>query len=242
MTTLYSASRFQYGAETGDLKTTYGRYLRKLEKYHAGKGTLLEIGCGNGYLLEQALNDNYRVVVGVEPSREAVAAAAPQVKNRIVCDIMRPGLFEENQFDVVCMFQVLDHIAEPVPLLDECRKVLKPGGLVLAINHNIEAISARVLGPRSPILDIEHTFLFSRSTMRKLFESRGFLVEETGPVLNTYTLNYLLRLAPLPMPVKESVLRATHRLGVDSIRTTLPLGNLYLIGRVPRDYHITPRA
>jgi SAM-dependent methyltransferase len=159
---LYAQSTFDYGDEVDNLKLTYGYYLSKLNKYDVQKRTLLEIGCGNGFFLEEGLKQGYVNVLGVEPSADAVARANSKVRSQIICDMMRPGLFGRGQFDVICMFQVLDHIADPAGLLAECYHVLKPGGLILCINHNIEAISARLLRNRSPIVDISILFYIVR--------------------------------------------------------------------------------
>jgi SAM-dependent methyltransferase len=97
---LYQQSSFTYTDEVADLKRTYGRYLAELEKYGTRKGALLEIGCGNGFFLQQALAQGYRAVRGVEPSQAAVSQAAPEVRGAIVCDLMRPGLFTAHGFRV----------------------------------------------------------------------------------------------------------------------------------------------
>ena len=124
---LYHQSAFSYGAETDNLKATYGRYLKKTERYGARKGALLEIGCGNGFFLEEALRLGYESVAGVEPSALAVAEANDRIRPRLIMDVMRPGLFAEGQFDVICAFQVFDHLPDPAAVLDECRRALKPG-------------------------------------------------------------------------------------------------------------------
>ena len=195
---LYSDSRLNYGTESANLRRTYGRCLARLKRHGAAAGRLLEIGCGHGFLLEEALAQGYGSVQGVEPSRDAVAKAAAHVRPHIVCDVFRRDLFPEASFDAVCMFQVFDHVPDPGGLLDECLRVLRGGGLVLALNHNIEAWSARLLGRRSPIIDVEHTFLYSPRTMRRLFERHGFEVLEVRPVWNRYALEYLAQLVPLP--------------------------------------------
>src|SRR3989442_339487 len=171
---LYRKSTFDYGAQVENLRITYGRYLAKLPK----PGALLEIGCGNGFMLQEALEQGYTSVTGVEPSADAVARADPSIRGKIVCDIMRPGLFAPNSFDAIAMFQTFDHIPDPNALLDECISVLKPGGVLLCVHHNVEAASAKLLGERSPIIDVEHPFLYSPPTMTRIASDHGFPVVE----------------------------------------------------------------
>src|SRR5512139_1455130 len=91
---LYAGSTFTYQSEVTDLCHTYGGYLRRLEKLGARRGSLLEVGCGNGFFLEEGLAQRYSSVSGVEPSRQAVALASERIRPFIRCDVMRPGLFE----------------------------------------------------------------------------------------------------------------------------------------------------
>ena len=230
---LYEQSTFDYVEEVANLQLTYGRYLAKLDGYGARKGSLLEIGCGNGFFLEEALRQGYEEVHGVEPSTEAVARASEKVGPNIRCSMMRPGLFEADQFDVVCMFQVFDHIPDPEALLDECFRVMKPGGLILGLNHNVEAVSARLLGERSPIIDVEHMYLYSPKTMGHILTEHGFRVKEAGSVTNDYTVNYLARLLPLPSLLKSGVMSLFGKTAIGRIQLRVPLGNLYIVAQKP---------
>ena len=231
---LYHQSTFNYTDEVADLKRTYGRYLAMLDDYGARKGALLEIGCGNGFFLQQALAQGYRSVRGVEPSQAAVSQAAPEVRDSIVCDLMRPGLFGPAEFDVICLFQVFDHVPDPAALLDACFAALRPGGLVLCLNHNVAAVSARLLGERSPIVDIEHTYLYSPATMTRIFTAHGFRVRKVGSVRNQYSLRYLVRLLPLPAGLKGAALGWLQRHSVGRLRLRVPLGNLFLVAQKPQ--------
>jgi SAM-dependent methyltransferase len=231
LTELYAESTFDYGQEIANLRRTYGRYLARLEALGGRKESLLEVGCGNGFFLEEALDQGYRDPRGVEPSSAAIAAAGPGIGERIVCDIMRPGLFAPESFDAVCLFQVFDHLPDPGGLLDECHKVLRPGGLVLCLNHNVEAPSARLLKERSPIIDIEHTYLYSPRTLATLFRQHGFEKLEAGGVTNTYSLGYLGHLVPAPARVKGPLIRGLRSRPLAGIRVSVPLGNLYMVAR-----------
>ena len=227
---LYQESQFTYGAETANLQRTYGAYLHALERHGVHKGALLEIGCGSGFFLEEALRQGYGSVAGIEPSRQAVARAAEHIRPRLTTGFIEPGLYGAGQFDVICLFQVLDHFREPEVVLRECRRLLKPGGLVLAIQHNAAAMSARLLGERSPIIDIEHTYLYTPRTLERLFDKCGLATIDSGPSWNRYSMSYLIHLLPLPTRVKGvlgGVLEATR---VGRLPVRAQLGNFFCVG------------
>jgi SAM-dependent methyltransferase len=231
MARLYGQSTFDYEREVPNLVRTYGRYLLKLSRYEGTRRALLEIGCGNGFFLDCAARQGYTEVYGVEPGKAAVAGAPPELRERIVCDVMRPGLFEHARFDVICAFQVLDHIPDPLGFLQLCREILRPGGLLLCLHHNIGAWTSRILGEHSPIIDIEHTFLYSSSTLSKLLQKAGFDVTRIGTAWNTYSLRYLMQLVPAPKPVKRRMLTFLERSEAGRLRMRVPLGNLYAIAQ-----------
>jgi SAM-dependent methyltransferase len=230
---LYAQSAFNYEYEVDNIKATYGHYLAQIARYHTRKGALLEIGCGNGFFLEEALAQGYGPVYGIETSRSAIESASSLIRNNIICDTMRPGIFSSEQFEIICMFQVLDHIPEPSVLLDECHRILKPGGIILSLNHNVEAVSSRLLRQRSPIIDIEHTFLYSPSTIVRLFVSCGFGIEHLGSAWNRYSLYYLTRLVPWPIKLRPWVVGLVDNYIFRRLSLSVPLGNLYIIGKKP---------
>ncbi|MFT7695641.1 MAG: SAM-dependent methyltransferase [Candidatus Latescibacterota bacterium] len=226
---LYQRSEFTYASHTEDLRRTYGRYLRRLERHRVRKGSLLEIGCGNGFFLGEALDQGYAEVHGVEPSSDAIAHADERVRKQIVCDMMRPGLFAPASFDVICLFQVFDHISDPHAVIEECARILRPGGLVLFFQHNIRAVSARLLGELSPIIDIEHTFLYCAQTLARLCALSGLETIDSGAAFNTYSLSYLVRLLPLPSAIKKMAIATMEKTPIGRVRLNVPLGNMYLI-------------
>jgi len=228
---LYRQSAFTYGSELTHLKGTYGKYLDVAGRLCSRRDALLEIGCGNGFFLEEALGHGWRTVRGVEPSRAAAEKASGNIRPCITCEVMRPGLFPPGSFDMVCMFQVFDHFPDPAGVLSTCHEVLRPGGLILAINHNVEAMSAKLLGERSPIFDIEHTFLWSAGTMSRIFQAAGFEVLKGGSVSNRFSLAYLAHLAPFPALLKRPALGCLEITGLGRLPVSLPLGNLFLVAR-----------
>ena len=228
---LYARSTFDYGTEVANLQRTYGRYLGKLDRHGAQHDGLVEVGCGNGFFLEEALRRGYRNVRGIEPSHDAIESASPSVKPLIIEDMLRPGAVPDQSAGVACLFHVFDHLPDPGAALDELHRILKPGGLALILNHDVDAPSAKALGEKSPIVDVEHYYLYSRATLGKLAEAHGFEVVESGSVWNDYSAGYVARLLPLPGGVKsglQGLLKST-RLAKPKVR--VPLGNLYVVAR-----------
>ncbi len=233
MADLYRGSSFDYGDELEGIRATYGAALDRLASVASRRNGLLDVGCGSGFVLELAQDRGWQAVGGVEPSTDAIAKANPDVRPAIVQDVLREGLFQAESFDAVTLFQVLDHVPEPIAFLRECLQIVRPGGAILALNHNVTAWSARMLGERSPIIDVEHTYLYSRETMRRIFGQVGFEVVTVEPVRNTYSIAYLLHLMPLPRALKQSLLPRFRQTRVGRAQLNVPLGNLCLIARRP---------
>ena len=109
----------------------------------------------------------------------------------------RPGSIRQGRtFDLMASFHVIDHLPDPPGFLRSAAAALRPGGFVLLVAHDAGAPLARLLGSFNPIFDVEHICLFSRATVRTLFERAGLEVLEVGPLANTYPLGSWLRLAP----------------------------------------------
>lgn len=228
---LYQKSLFNYDEQIDNLRETYGFYLRQLEKYGVVKNRLLEIGCGNGFFLEEALKQGYFEVYGVEPSHQAVSQSLAQIRPRITVDIFRKDLYERNFFDVICCFQTLDHLPDPNDVLKECYGVLRKDGLVLFLNHNVGSWTATLFGDKSPIIDIEHTYLYSKTTMRKIFTKHKFKILKIDHAYNIHYLNYWIRLVPFPDMLKRFLTNTLRWFRLDHLRLKMYPGNLVLFGR-----------
>jgi SAM-dependent methyltransferase len=228
---LYRASSFTYGSIIRDLQDTYGFHLAKIDKLVPDKGRLLEIGCGNGFFLEKAKELGYREVYGVEPSNEAVKEASPSIAPNILNEVFGSGYYPGSYFDVVCFFQTLDHIVNPNDFLADCRNYLKEQGVVLCITHNIDAPSAKILGEKCPMIDIEHIYLFNKKTLRQIFSRNGFEVIEVFDVANIFPIWYYLRMFPLPGSLKDGLIRLSRIIGIGKTRIRMKVGNIGIIAR-----------
>jgi len=228
---LYNQSKFNYSDEQKNIQRSYGSLLKIAEKYIKNKGNLLDIGAGNGFFMLEALNQGYNQVQGIEPSKHAVVLADSRVKKNIINDILRPNQLKKDYFDAISIFQTIDHIENPNEILSICNKALKKDGLMLVISHDVESFSARFMGEKSPIFDIEHTQLFSRKTISKILEKNGFKVLEIVNISNTYALEYWIKLSPVPKLIKTFLKKIFDFTGLSSMQITIKPGNFGIIAR-----------
>lgn len=226
---LYEKSLMTYDLEINNLVLTYIDSVKPILNKLPKDAKILEIGCGNGFVLETIHNLGYKNVYGIEPSVDAVNKSNSKIRKNIKIDILKPDLFPKNSFDFIFFFQTFDHIPTPNQFLKECYKLLKPNGYILSFNHNIDSLSSKLLKEKSPIIDIEHTFLYSPKTIQKIFEKNKFIVQKIYSPCNTLSLKHLLWLFPLPKRIKQTVINSNSNILNKKIK--IQLGNLCLVAQ-----------
>ena len=228
---LYKQSKITYQAEIPYLKRTYGNYLKKVAPLLARKNNLLEIGCGSGFFLEEALVQGFKNVYGVDPGRKIVKEACKKLQEHILIDFFHKKLFSKNFFDLICCFHTLDHIVNLNTFIQDTHRVLKPGGYVFFIVHDAGSPGAILFKDKWPIFDIEHIWLFNKTTLGKIFKKHKFEIIKIFNIHNTYPLYYWLRMSPLPKKIKFSLISLLEKTHLAKIPITLPAGNIGLVAR-----------
>lgn len=198
------------------------------------RGAAMEIGAGNGAFLTGLKKMGFQDVVGFEPSTAAIAAAGPEARAMLRQGIMEASALEPASFDLIGCFQTLEHVRDPLQIARDVHGLLRPGGMVVFITHNYRGLLNRVLGRRSPIVDIEHLQLFSPRSVRRLLEEAGFSDIEVRSFWNQYPLRYWLRLLPVSAGLKHALAGFLERLGLGGMAVSANVGNMISIGyRVP---------
>lgn len=227
---LYKKSKFNYNLESHFLKKTYGEYLRQLVPLNnLDKLKILDIGCGNGFFMEEAMEMGIKNVFGIEPSIDSIKKASQEIKKNIKCDILRPHLFRNNSFDIICFFHTLDHVFNPNVFLGIVHDLLKKNGKVICVVHDTDGLSVRLFGEKSPIFDIEHIYLFNKKTLAKIFKKNNLKSLKVLGVKNRYPILYWWKLMPIPRLLKDNINKLLSRTRIGAMPISLNAGNIVII-------------
>ena len=231
----YVDAAFDSGEEARFASLAYGEFLPRILRRIGDPDGALDIGTGDGAFLEQLERHGFRNLVGVEPSAAPVAQAKPHIRGLIRQTPFRSTDFTPGSFSLVTCFQTLEHVPDPQSLCRQAHTLLRNGGALFVVSHNRRALSARLLGRKSPIFDIEHLQLFSPRSLQYALQRSGFHDIELLPVNNRYPLRYWLKLLPLPAPLKAEVLGRLRASRLGQLPITLAAGNFAAIAykRVP---------
>jgi SAM-dependent methyltransferase len=149
---------FEYLSRRSRLAHIYRRYWLYPRLCRHLQGRVLDVGCGIGDML------HFRPgTIGVDVNRQTVAACRAQgLDAREMLPDQLP--FAESAFDSVVLDNVLEHLAQPSPLLCEIRRVLVPDGTLLV----------GVPGPRGYRTDPDHKIFYDAGNLRRTIEAQGF--------------------------------------------------------------------
>lgn len=208
----YSSSYFQngedkrsfadYGAEEKALRSTFHHRIRSLELKQTGKA--LDIGCAYGFALLE-LPRGWKKY-GLEVSAAAVLKARKfNPKAVIKTGELKPDSFGRIKFDLITLFDVVEHLCEPKKTLEIVYKKLNKGGKVALTTGDVDSLFAKISGQHWHLYNPpQHLSYFSAKTIARLLKEIGFRrIKITHPAAY-YPLNYLTyklkNLYHLPLP------------------------------------------
>ncbi len=177
--------------------------LRKVPRYQrfeqalgvldreVGVGKLLDVGCGAGTFMAIAASRGWDVY-GVEMNEALCAEVDKAVgTGRVTCGAFEALDPDEHAYDVITMWDVIEHVLDPAAFIERAQRMLRPGGVIVLCTPDEESVLAntgkailRASGGRYnyPALALHpryHTFFFSGTSLENLFVARGMKVVES---------------------------------------------------------------
>lgn len=213
-----------YIADEENIRITFAKRLRTIERF-VNKGRLLDIGCATGFFLDLARDKGWKVV-GSEVSQFAAQYAREKFGLDVYLGVLRQLHFEAETFDAVTMWDVIEHVPDPMSDLREVWRILREGGLLSLITPDCSSPVARLLGRRWEELRRvrEHIYFFSRRTITEMLHRAGF------EVLKIESADKVFYLGPAMERLKyytwdgvltNTATRLVYKLGLDKIRVNI---------------------
>lgn len=181
---LYSKDYFEgneysnYFADKEALSRNFRLRLKRLRKYldPVRHKHLLEIGSAFGFFLEAARND-FETVLGMDISEDAIRYVNEELHLDALCQDFLDHNFGDQTFDVVCLWDTIEHLVSPERYIRRISTLTKTGALLAFTTGDISSLNARLRkGKWRLIHPPTHMHYFSRATLQKLLEDSGFRI------------------------------------------------------------------
>jgi dolichol-phosphate mannosyltransferase len=217
---LYAQVEDKTYLENIDARVETFRYnLDAIAKFLPKSGRLLDLGSYCGMFLKIARDRGWDVL-GVEPSVWASSYARDRLDMPTVTGNIENLPKDTEPFDVVCSWDVLEHVSDPMTELKLINKRLRPGGVLAFSTLDYGNWYPRLLGERWPWMMDMHLYYFDQKVMNQMLDSAGFKVVHARNYCHIITAEYFLRkVAALGFP------------GADALRRLVaktPLGRVYI--------------
>ncbi len=188
----------RYNEQESSLRATFRRLMINLEKRNLTGGVLLEVGCGYGYLLEEA-RGFFDTRIGTEYSRQAIAQASKRADRTYEGGIDQ--IPANDRFDCIFTIQVIEHIYQPRSFLESLCRHLNPGGRMVIVTPDIGCFWRRLMGHRWPAFKIpEHVLYFNKWSLYKLLREVGMVGIRSLPYPHAFPLSLLAAKLNISLP------------------------------------------
>ncbi len=165
--------------------------IERIEKYTTPPGKLLDIGANAGIFLDVAQRRGWKVS-GIDPSRWAGKEAKKRFNISIKNITFEKYTAKPNSFDVITMWDVLEHYVDPLAQLEKTKKLLKNRGVLALTTINIDSWFSKLLGRHWPWLIRVHIWYFNKKSLTKMVKKSGFEVLWVGNQNRWFLLPYLI--------------------------------------------------
>ena len=170
---------------------TFAQSLKLIEKYAPGKGRILDVGTAGGSFLAVAQRNGWDVE-GCEPNRWMAEWGKAHYGIEIVPGTLFDMELTDETFDVITLWDVIEHTPDPTSVLEACHRLLKPGGLLVVNIPDIGSLVSRVMRRGWVFLLSIHLYYFTVPTLREMLAKTGFEMTLSRPHWQTLELGYIL--------------------------------------------------
>lgn len=173
---------------------TFGDCLKFAEKYATKKGSLLDVGCASGFFLKVAKDAGW-IVLGIEPNKWLGDYGRNKFGVEILSAAMDDAKFEDKVFDLITMWDVLEHMPNPKAGLLEANRVIKDDGILVISYPDYGSIFSKMLGRKWWFFLSHHLYYFTPKTLEKMLNETGFEVIKSKRHFQRLKVGYMITMA-----------------------------------------------
>jgi 2-polyprenyl-3-methyl-5-hydroxy-6-metoxy-1,4-benzoquinol methylase len=162
--------------------------------------SLLDIGAGMGLLVAEAKRLGLHAV-GVEPSQALVERARKVNAVEMLHGVFPHAALTGQQFDLIFLVDVIEHVSNPTTLLRHCAEALSPGGVVVVVTPDVGSLPAKLLGQRWWHFRLAHVGYFDRRSLGKAIEVAGLSVIRQFRAKWFFRIRYLAERLGVYLPI-----------------------------------------
>lgn len=200
-----------YIKDETNIRKTVNRRFDHIEKF-VQPGKMIDIGCAMGFFIDEASKRGWQVE-GMDVSHFAVE----YVKERFGHNVYQGSLdtleLEEGAYDLVTMYDVIEHVPDPKAYMMRVASLLRSGGIFELATPDVDSIPAKLTGKRwiGYKLSEEHVYYFSVNTLRQMLDYAGFDVVHVRHIGKYVTLRLFLDRLGFYAPWLSKPLQALER-------------------------------
>ncbi len=166
-------------------------WVKRVRRRFVGSGRWLDVGCSAGFVVRAAADHGFDAH-GVEVESAAVEYGRDALKlKNLRCGFLEDQGYPDSFFDVISLYDVIEHVPDLNHLVTELDRILAPGGVIEIRTPNVDHWQTpRDLSTWKEVKPSEHLYYFSFTTLKTLFENHGLSVRHKRamlkPALNVY--------------------------------------------------------
>ncbi|MBF0380281.1 MAG: class I SAM-dependent methyltransferase [Magnetococcales bacterium] len=191
---------------------------------------VLDIGCAGG-AFPKAANDLGFSVVGVEPSHWLAQQARSMYELDIRQGVVEEQNFSKESFDIITLWDVIEHLTNPGAVIDHINSLLKKDGILVVNYPDHDSWARRIFASKWPFFLSVHLFYFTPRTITSFLGKHGFEVVEISPYWQTLQLGYVLQRAAQYFRLFGWVGSLVQKLGIANRPITYNMGQTLVVAK-----------
>ena len=194
-------------------------------------GRILDVGTANGSFLKVAREEGWDVK-GCEPNRWMCNWCKKNYGINVDQGTLFDVKYEDSSFEIVTLWDVLEHTPDPLRILKECFRVLCPGGLLVVNYPDIGSWISWLMGRKWVFLLSVHYYYFTRKTIKRALDLVGFELIKIKPHIQRLEFEYILyRSIPYIGIIGRAARIVAKKMGLGELQVPYWVGQTLVIAK-----------